>query len=153
MEPETSERLLLAVAFALSDLVLVVREDKVLAATVNINTLFKVSHRHCAALDVPARPACSPRAVPGGLSGLLGFPESEVPGVFLRFVHLDASAGQQIFRAATAEFAVVVIASYTEIYIAVNIVRIALRFQRFNHVNDCGDFGSSPRVSVRGQDI
>ena len=51
-------------ALGLRDLVLVVREDQVGAAAVDVERLAEVAVRHRRALDVPARAARSPRARP-----------------------------------------------------------------------------------------
>ncbi len=47
-------------AVALGALVLVVREDQVEAAAVDVELLAELAHRHGGALDVPARPAVAP---------------------------------------------------------------------------------------------
>ena len=62
-------------ALALRDLVLVVREDVVDAAAVDVEGLAEVAHAHRRALDVPARPARPPRRLPGRLA-LLGAPST-----------------------------------------------------------------------------
>src|SRR5438128_10428786 len=72
------------------------REDQVLAASVQVEGRAEIFHGHRGALDVPPGPAPSPRAVPGGLAGLRGFPEREITGVALALVHLDAGARQQL---------------------------------------------------------
>src|SRR5262249_52541856 len=54
----------------LGDLTGVVRENEVLAPTVEIERLAEVLHRHGGAFDVPARAARTPRARPRGLAGL-----------------------------------------------------------------------------------
>src|SRR5439155_26445242 len=72
-------------ALALRDLVLVVGEDEVLPAAVEVEGLAEVLHAHGRALDVPARAAPAERGVPlrPFRLVLLGFPEHEVPGVLL----------------------------------------------------------------------
>jgi hypothetical protein len=75
-------------ALALGDLVLVVREQQVDAARVQVDRLAKVLLDHRAALDVPAG---APRRGPLGpgplhvavLLGLVGLPEREVADVVL----------------------------------------------------------------------
>ena len=67
MQPILDERLpwpLHFRAFALRDFVLVMREDQVLAAQVQIEAGAEQFHAHRAALDVPARPAVPPRTRP-----------------------------------------------------------------------------------------
>ncbi len=82
---------------ALSDLVLVVWEDVVDAAAMNIESFSELFHRHRRTLDVPPRPACSEWRFPSRLFFMLrGFPENEVAGFFLLvFVNVDARAKLQ----------------------------------------------------------
>src|SRR3546814_14021744 len=54
-------------AAALGNLVLVMREDQVLAAGMDVEDLAQVLRRHGGAFDVPAWPPPAPRAVPAGL--------------------------------------------------------------------------------------
>ena len=63
MEPRPDERLP-GRGLALGDLVLVVREDQVDAAGVDVERRAEVLHRHRRALDVPARPAGPDRPSP-----------------------------------------------------------------------------------------
>ena len=65
-------------ALRLRDLVLVVREDEVGAAAVDVERLAEVAVRHRRALDVPARAARAPRALPERLAGLGRLPQREV---------------------------------------------------------------------------
>ena len=64
--------------FALGDFVLMVREDQVQPATVDIEVLAEDRPAHRRALDVPARPARAPRALPRRLARLGLLPEREV---------------------------------------------------------------------------
>src|ERR1700688_1395845 len=80
-----------------------VGENQGLAASVKIETLAKLLHRHHRALDVPARASTPDPAVPRGLAGFGGLPEREIAGtVFLVFVNIDARAvfhsGKIFFR-------------------------------------------------------
>jgi hypothetical protein len=81
VQPVPRERV--AGAGRLGDLVLVVREHQVEPAGVQVELLAEVVDRHRRALDVPARPAGSPRRRPGRLPGLGGLPEREVERVAL----------------------------------------------------------------------
>ena len=67
----------------LGALVLVVREDQVDAATVDIESGPEVMGGHRRALEVPARPARTPGGPPGRLAGLRALPQDEVVGVSL----------------------------------------------------------------------
>ena len=67
-------------AFALGDFVLVMRENQVLAAHVDVETGSKYLGAHGAALDVPTGSALAPRAGPKDIAilGHSGFPEGKV---------------------------------------------------------------------------
>ncbi len=82
-------------AFALRDLVFVMRKDEIDAAGVNVEGFAEILHRHRRALDVPARTAATDRRVPGGFSfARRFFPEREVARVFFFvLVGIDAFAG------------------------------------------------------------
>ena len=83
------------VGFALRDLVGVVREDIVYAATVNIKVFTEVFHGDAGAFDVPAGITDAPRAVPFERLILelgLGKPEHEIALVALVGVFFDIIA-------------------------------------------------------------
>src|SRR5690606_16654093 len=67
-------------AAALGDFVLVVREDQIYTATVNVEVLAEVFQRHGAAFQVPAGTALAPRTRPevGAILGLARLPEGEI---------------------------------------------------------------------------
>src|SRR5688572_2919115 len=67
---------------ALRELVFVMREDEVLAATVEVERLAQVLGRHGGALDMPPGPARTPRALPRRLARLGRLPEREVERIF-----------------------------------------------------------------------
>ncbi len=69
VQPGADERLA-GGRLALGDLVLVVGEDVVHAAGVDVEALAEVLHAHRRALDVPAGPAGAPGRVPAGLARL-----------------------------------------------------------------------------------
>ena len=77
----------------LRDLVLVVREDEVHAAGVDVERLAQVPHAHGRAFDVPAGPSRPDGGVPGRLAGLGALPQREVADVVLAvLVRLDTFA-------------------------------------------------------------
>ena len=110
-------------ALALRDLVLVVREDQILTAAVQVDGLAQMGAAHGAALDVPARTAHAVGAFPCGLTGLCGLPDGKVGGVFLQVVvHLAAQltvAALQIVQLQVAQLAVFRVALDAEVHIAV----------------------------------
>src|SRR5439155_310002 len=90
----------------LRDLVLMMREDEILAATMKIEGGPEVARRHGGALDVPPRPALAPRRLPEGLARLRGLPESEIERAAFFFSRLDSGARQEILEGLAGELAV-----------------------------------------------
>ena len=91
----------------LRDLVLVVGEDVVDAAAVDVEALTEQGHAHRGALDVPARVSPAEAGVPTDLVGTHRLPEREVPDIFLGVVvGVDpaARAGHEPFSARATEF-------------------------------------------------
>jgi len=101
-------RELVARAFGLRDLVLVMREHEIRPAAVDVEARAEDPQRHRRALDVPTRAPRTPRRLPFRLAGLGGFPEDEVTGVALALVDRDACTGafHLIFERAVRELAV-----------------------------------------------
>src|SRR5208283_2923958 len=93
VQPMPDERLS-GRTFALRNFVLVMRENQVLAAEVQIKTRSENFHAHGAALDVPAGPAFTPRTSPENVAILrrARLPKCEVGHRLLGvFVALDPS--------------------------------------------------------------
>ena len=82
VEPRADERLA-GRRLALGDLVLVVREDEVDAAGVDVERRPEVGHAHRRAFDVPAGPARADGRLPDRLAGLGTLPQGEVADVVL----------------------------------------------------------------------
>ena len=89
--------------FALRDLVLVVREDQVVAAAVDVERHAEQRARHRAALDVPARPPGAPRRLPLRFAGLRELPQREVERIALVLVLRDARADEQLVDVLAAQ--------------------------------------------------
>ena len=97
-------------AFGLRDLGLVMREDVVDAAAMDIEFRAEEGGGHGAALDVPAGPAAAPGRIPADVAiGFVPrFPEREVADAFLFvFVVADAAGGAQFVEIEMRELAVV----------------------------------------------
>src|SRR5438477_3061566 len=96
---EAPARRLQARAFALGDLVLVMGEDKVLSAQVQVKSRPENAHAHSAALDVPAGPAFAPGTGPEHLAifGYPRLPKGKVGDRFLCiFIALNPLAGPHL---------------------------------------------------------
>src|SRR5688572_32497387 len=83
VDPEAGERLARR-PFALRDLVLVVREDEVDAAGMQIDRrLAEQPQGHRGAFDMPSGASGTDAGIPGGLAGPRRLPEDEVACVLL----------------------------------------------------------------------
>ena len=134
----------------LGGLVLVVREDEVLAAAVDVDRGAQVVVDHRAAFGVPARAAVAPGRGPGGLAGFGGFPEGEVERVALVGVLLHTGAHAQLVHVAAREHAVAVVGAHGEIDIArVDHIGMALVDQDLDHLLHGVDLAGGARADVR----
>ncbi len=96
-------------AFALCDLVLVVREGQVGAAAVDVEGVAQQRATHGRAFDVPAGTAQAVGAVPAGALGLArlgGFPQHEVERILLAAIDRHALAGLQLVERLARQLAV-----------------------------------------------
>ena len=107
-------------ALGLRDLVLVVRENQVKAAGVNVDRRAEVLVDHCRALDMPARTAlAAPRRIPRGFARLCRLPDREIHRVLFLLAYADARTRLQLLHRLMAELTVVRIGLGAEIHIAV----------------------------------
>src|SRR5205823_4743557 len=101
---------------------LVVREDQVEPAAVDLERRPEVFLRHRRTLDVPPRPTVAPRRLPRGVLALLvPLPEREVAGVTLPrglLVLLGRVARRLLVAVAAGELAVVREARHAEVDVA-----------------------------------
>ena len=113
VHPVTRQRLAAMRAAALRDLILMMREDEVEPAAVDVDRLAQMRADHRRAFDVPARPAAAPRAVPADHASLARLPQHEVGGVALVGRDLDPRAGDHRLAVAAAERAIIGVATAT----------------------------------------
>ena len=142
VEPVAGERLA-GGGLGLGDLVLVVGEDEVLAAAVDVEGAAQVLAGHGRALDVPAGAARAPGRVPGGLAGLGALPEGEVQRVALVRVDLDPGAGLELGQVAAGQPAVLGPLADGEVDVAADLVGDA-------GVDQAGDQGQHLRDVAAG---
>ena len=90
----------------LCDLILMMREDQITAAAVEVKRLTEILYGHRRALDVPARTSLPPWAVPRRLARLCRLPQSKVHRMMLRLVDLDARTCLHVVKTASAEASV-----------------------------------------------
>src|SRR5208283_5117759 len=91
MEPVMNKGLA-GIRFALGDFILMMGEDQILAAAMNVERLTQMLEPHGGALDMPARPTRSPRAFPSRLSRFGSFPQCKVKRVVLALIDIHARA-------------------------------------------------------------
>ena len=94
-------------ADALGQLVLMVREDQVDAAAVDVDGQAELALDHRRAFDVPAGAPRTPGAVPHRLAGLRRLPEHEVGRMTLVGSDLDPRAGDHLVQRPARKLAVV----------------------------------------------
>ena len=107
VEPVVGHHLRAVGAARLGDLVLMVREDQVEAAGMDVEHRPEIALAHRGALDVPAGAPPAPRRLPAGLLGRGLLPEDEIGRVPLVGVDGDARAGDVVREVAAAELAIV----------------------------------------------
>ena len=120
VHPILGHRLAVA-AFALGDLVFVVREHQVEPTAVDVERLAQQLAAHGGAFDVPAGPARSPGARPRRLARLGRFPEGEIATGPLAIGHAAPFATHRL-DAAMAQLAVVGALGHLEIHVALRFV-------------------------------
>ena len=122
-------------ALALSDLILMVREDEILTAAMNVDRIAEETSYHRRTFDMPARSAMSPRGLPVRLARLCALPESEVHRLFFDLADHNSCAGFKILKRLMRKLAVLVEFGGAEINIAVNGIGVALVDKGGNYVD------------------
>ena len=150
VHPEAREPAVGAAA-RLGDLVLVVRKDQVLAAAVDVEGLAQVLGAHGRALDVPARPAAPPGAVPARLGLVRGLPQHEVGRVLLVGRHVDPGAGDHLLAVPMGEAAVVGVGGHVEQHVAVGGVGVTTGDQLLDEGDHLRDRLGGARLHARRQ--
>ena len=135
---------------ALGDLVLVVREDQILAAGVNVDLLAQIFLGHHGALDVPAGTALAPVGLPVGLALLLRLPEHEVGRVALALLTGDfqlTETGLQVVQVLVGQLPVLLKGCGAEIDGSVlGHVGVPLVDQGLDHIQHAADLLGGQRV-------
>src|SRR5258708_39891780 len=90
-------------ALTLGDLVLVVREDQIGTAAMDIDLFTQRFHRHRRTLDMPAGTSTTPGALPPRLPRFGCFPEGKVTRVPLAFAGLATPSGLHRLRVSSVK--------------------------------------------------
>ncbi len=85
-------------AFALGNLIFMVRKNEVLPAAVDINCFAKVAANHCRTLDVPPGAAVSPWRIPIRFTGFCTFPQGKVHCILFNFSSCNSRTSLQILQ-------------------------------------------------------
>ena len=149
MHPDVGHGVGAVGAAGLGDLVLVVREDEVEPAAVDVEDLAEIALAHGRAFDVPARTAPAPGAVPARLLGRGLLPEDEIGRVLLVRVDGDAGAGELVLEVAARELAVVGHRADIEQHLAAGLVGVAALDQRADERLHLGDIVGGARLDRR----
>ena len=143
-------------ALGLGDLVLVVGEDQIDAAGVDVEPLAKVLHGHGRALDVPSGEPLAPRAVPSHQPvGPCLLPQGEVLGVAFVRVDLEllAMARPELVERVARELSVFGERADVVVDGPVDLVRVAVLDQTFRELDHLGDVLGGLGVDVDRQDV
>ena len=145
VQPITDHRFAVA-AFALRDLVLVMRKDQVQSAAVDVEGFSQQLAAHGGAFDMPAGPSRAPRAGPGGLTGLGLFPERKVAGGPFPIGRVPAFALHAVDRT-VAQLAVARVFGDFEIHVALRLIREPAVHELLDELHDVPDvFGGARHV-------
>jgi hypothetical protein len=110
-------------------------------------------HRHCRALDVPARASLPPRAVPGRLSRLLRLPEVEVEGVLLGLAREHPRPGNEVRDGVPGQLSVPRELPHAVIDVPPGGIGQPLLNKAGDEVDYLGYVLRGPRLDVGGQEV
>ena len=139
-------------AAALGEFVLVMGEDEVLAAAVDVDCFAQVRADHRAAFDVPPGAAPPPRAVPANLCPDARLPQHKVGGVALVGGDLDPRAGDHRLAVATAEAAIIRVGRDREQDMVRGLIGMAEPDQPLDHRHHRANLGGGVRRDRRRGD-
>ena len=133
----------------LGDLVLVVREDQVHAARVDVELRAQVGLAHRDAFGVPAGAPRPPRRRPRRLAGLGALPQREVTRIAL--TRRDALALVHVVDPVAGQLAVVGVAQNVEVDVAPAGVGVPVVDQPLDQLDHLGDVPGGTGLGRRGQ--
>ena len=135
----------------LGTLVLVMREDQVQAAAVDVERRAQVLGGHGRAFQVPARAARAPGGLPGRLARLVALPQGEVPRVALGVGALGVAGRPHVLEPLPGQAAVVRLGADVEVHVAAGRVGVAGLDQPPHQHDHLGHVPGGPRLDVRRQ--
>ena len=135
MHPVARQRRSAVRAGALRQLVLMVGEDQVRAAAMNIDRLAQIGLDHGGAFQMPARAAIAPLAGPGRLALLRRLPQHEIGRVALIGRNLHPRAGHHGVAVAAGQFAVCLILVDVEQHVLLRLIGEPALFELADHAD------------------
>ena len=134
---------------ALGDFILVMGENVIHAAGMQVKTLAQILAGHGGTFDMPTGKALAPGTGPLYISTRLrSFPQGKVPGIPLQGVSLRPHSLQQIAAEVAGQAAVLGKLRHRKIDIAAGLVSVALGQQPPHQVNHFRDVLGGPRVGM-----
>ena len=106
MDPHLDIRFVVG-SFTLGQFVFMMREDKILAAAMDIKGGTQIFTTHCRAFYMPARSAGPPWTVPTGLAGFGSLPQHKIHGIVFLFINRNTGTGLHIFKITPGELTVI----------------------------------------------
>ena len=149
VHPVANKRIEPGKPLRLRDLVLVVREDQVHPAAVQVNLFSQVANRHRRALNVPARPTRPPRTLPLRLTRLRPFPQGEVHRVFFLDPDIRRLRRDHVIQRTPRQLPVARHLPHPEIHIAAGRIRHPLLDQSTDQIQHLRDLFRRPRMHIR----
>ena len=93
VNPVADERRTTGERLRLSHFILMMRENQITAAAVEIKAATQVFIRHCTAFDVPTGASIPPGTFPEWFAWFGAFPEGKIHRMTFAVIHFDPSAG------------------------------------------------------------
>ena len=151
MHPDIRHHVRAVGAARLGDLVLVMREDQVQPAAVDVEDLAEIATAHCRAFDMPAGPSAAPGAFPARFALGRELPEHEVPGVLLVRVDGDAGARLLLVERALGKLAVIGHRAGIEENLPTRHIGVAVGDQPLDDLDHLGNVVGRARLDARLQ--
>ena len=138
-------------AEALRHFVLMMRENQILSAAMNVEINTEMLAAHGRAFDMPAGPAKSPGAVPARIIPERRFPQHKIGRVFLVGGNLHAGAGNHLVAVPVGEAAIVIPGRHIEQHMTVFLIGMTIGDQGRDDVDHLRDMFGRPRLDSRRQ--
>ena len=121
-------------AFALRNLIFVVRKNKIFTAAVDIDRVPEIFSVHGRAFNMPAGSSLPPRGI--RLAGFCSFPKRKIKRIFFHFADRDPCAAFQIFNRLMRKFSVFLELQCSEINVSPSLISIAFLHKRLNNADN-----------------